>query len=627
MTRRALILALLLLAALASPARAADLRLSEAAGSRFPDRAYALTLPRAAQVTAAQVKVTEDGSPVRGVSLSQADGSAARRFGVVLAIDTSGSMHGRPLQAALRATRAFVAHRNPSQPVAVVSFAGEVQVVQDFTTDAATIDRALQAVRPADGGSRILDAAARSIELIRAAKMPSGSAVVLSDGGDRRSETLPDEVVASATSANARVYTVGLRSGTTDFGALNLLAARTRGEYSAATSLADLARVYERLGSRLAHQYLLRYRSAAGPSRRVRVAVRIDGLPGVAKAGYSTPAVSRAPRAPFTHSPSETIWLFPGAALAIALVAAVLLVLALWVLLRPRTAPLRRRVASYVGEEDPEEDVARRAAMLTGRMRAGAGRSLEKARWWPTFIEKLDIGRVHVAPQKLLAWVAVATLALFAVLTLLTGKPIFGILAALGVPLAARAALNRRVAGERKQFVEQLPDNLQVMASAMRAGHSFSGALTVVVDDAPEPTRKELARVVADERMGVPVDTALAAAVRRMNSKDLEQVALVATLQRETGGNTAEVLERVTQTIRDRLALRRMVQSLTAQGRMSRWVLTAIPVFLLAAITLLNPAYVQPLYASTAGQLLLGAAAFSVFCGSMVIGRIVNIEV
>jgi tight adherence protein B len=624
--RRALVLALLLAAALASPARAGELRLSEAAGSRFPDRSYALTLPRPARLTAAQVQVSENGRPVRGVSLSQADGAQARGFGVVLAIDTSDSMHGRPLEAALRATRAFVRHRNASQPVALVTFAGEVHVVQDFTTDAAAIDRALQAVWPAGGGSRILDAAARSVELIRAAKMPSGSALILSDGADRRSQTPADEVTASATSANARVYTVGLRSRSSDFGTLNLLAAGTHAEFSAATSLTDLARVYERLGSRLAHQYLLQYRSAAGPSRRVRVAVRIPGLPGVAEAGYTTPALSQAHRAPFTHSATETLWLSPGAALAIALVVAVLLVLALWVLLRPRTGSLRQRVASYVGEEDPEEDVARRASMLSGRMRQGAGRSLEKARWWPSFIEKLDVGRVQIAPEKLLAWVAVATLALLTLLTLVTGKPIMAVLA-VGVPLGARAALERRVAKERKLFVDQLPDNLQVMASAMRAGHSFSGALSVVVADAPEPTRREMARVVADERMGVPIDTALASVVRRMDSKDLEQVALVATLQRETGGNTAEVLERVTETIRDRLALRRMVQSLTAQGRMSRWVLTAIPIGLLALITVVNPAYVQPLYTNPVGQLLLGVAAFMVFCGSMVIGKIVNIKV
>ena len=87
--------------------------------------------------------------------------------------------------------------------------------------------------------------------------------------------------------------------------------------------------------------------------------------------------------------------------------------------------------------------------------------------------------------------------------------------------------------------------------------------------------------MLADERLGVPLDQALDVVVHRMASKDLAQVALVATLQRETGGNTAEVLDRVTDTVRDRLALQRMIQTLTAQGRMSRWVVSALPVVLL----------------------------------------------
>ena len=626
MRRRALVLAFVLAAVLAPPASAAGVRLSEAAGSHFPDRTYALTLPRPTRLTAAQVQVTENGRPVRGVSLSQAGGAQARHFGVVLVIDTSGSMHGRPLAAALQASRAFVSHRDPSQPVAIISFAGDVKLVHDFTTDAAAIDQALQAVQPGTGGSRILDAAARAVELLRAARMSSGSAVVLSDGVDRGSQTQADAVTTSALSANIRVYTVGLASRSFDFGALNLLAADTHAEFSAATSLADLARVYERLGSRLAHQYVLRYRSTAGPSERVRVSVQVAGLPGVAQVGYTSPALSQTHGAPFTHSAGEAVWLSPGAALAIAIVIAVLVVLALFVLLRPRTASLRRRLAPYIGAEDPEAGVARRTALLGGRLRKGAGRSLERARWWPGFIENLEIGRVTIAPERLLAAVAIATVTLLALLMLLTGKPIVAVLA-LGVPLCARTVLRRRLAKERKLFVEQLPDNLQVMASAMRAGHSFSGALAVVVAEAPEPTRRELARVVADEQMGVPIDVALAVVVRRMQSKDLELVALVAALQRETDGNTAEALERVTETIRDRLALRRMVQSLTAQGRMSRWVLTALPLVLLTAISVLNPAYIRPLFVEPAGQLVLAVAAVMVFCGSLIIGRIVDIKV
>jgi tight adherence protein B len=161
----------------------------------------------------------------------------------------------------------------------------------------------------------------------------------------------------------------------------------------------------------------------------------------------------------------------------------------------------------------------------------------------------------------------------------------------------------------------------------MRAGHSFGGALSVVVDDAPEPTRRELARVIADERLGVPLETALGVVVRRMESKDLEQVALVAALQRETGGNTAEVLDRVTDTVRARMALQRMVNTLTAQGRMTRWVLTALPCVLLGVISAVNPGYIQPLFTTMTGRVLLGLAAGMVCAGSFVIKRIVNIKV
>jgi tight adherence protein B len=161
----------------------------------------------------------------------------------------------------------------------------------------------------------------------------------------------------------------------------------------------------------------------------------------------------------------------------------------------------------------------------------------------------------------------------------------------------------------------------------LRAGHSFIGALSVVVNDAPEPARSEFQRVVADEQLGVPIDDALHVVVERMQSRELEQVALVAALQRETGGNTAEVLDQVTDTIRERFELRRTVQTLTAQGRMSRWVLTLLPLFLLLAITLINPGYMSVMYDSVTGRVLLVLAGISVVSGSFVIKRIVNIKV
>ena len=119
----------------------------------------------------------------------------------------------------------------------------------------------------------------------------------------------------------------------------------------------------------------------------------------------------------------------------------------------------------------------------------------------------------------------------------------------------------------RKAFEEQLADNLDVLAGAMRTGHSTMGALSVMVDSAIEPSKTEFRRVLQDEQLGVPLDDALMVMARRMQSYDAEQIALVMRLQREAGGNTAEVLDRVAEVIRGRMELRRLVDVLTAQAQ------------------------------------------------------------
>jgi tight adherence protein B len=195
------------------------------------------------------------------------------------------------------------------------------------------------------------------------------------------------------------------------------------------------------------------------------------------------------------------------------------------------------------------------------------------------------------------------------------------------IPFAVWSFVKRKAERKRAQFAEQLPDNLAVLASAIRAGHSFVGALSVVVNDAPEPARSEFQRVVADEQLGRPLDEALEVVVYRMRNQDLAQVALVAALQRETGGSTAEVLDRVVDTVRDRAELRRLVKTLTAAGRMSRWVVSFLPLALILAILILSPSYLHPLFSHTSGKILFVFATLLVICGSLVIKRIVDIKV
>ena len=173
----------------------------------------------------------------------------------------------------------------------------------------------------------------------------------------------------------------------------------------------------------------------------------------------------------------------------------------------------------------------------------------------------------------------------------------------------------------------QLGDHLQVVSSAMRAGHSFVGALSVANVDAPQPTRREFERAVADERLGVPIEDALDTVGDRMASPDLVHAALVAKLQRETGANAAEVLDRVAATIRERQELRRHIRALTAQQRIARWVLTLLPLALLGVLVLVSPGYIDPLFEEPGGRVLLAVGLLGMITGGYLLKRMVEIEV
>ena len=188
---------------------------------------------------------------------------------------------------------------------------------------------------------------------------------------------------------------------------------------------------------------------------------------------------------------------------------------------------------------------------------------------------------------------------------------------------ASRSLADRK----RRLFSEQLPDNLQVIASAMRAGQTFIGAMRAVLEDAPEPSQRELRRAVTDEQLGTPLTEALGQVTERMHSEDFQHVAIVAALQRETGGNTAEVIDLVAETVRERIEIRRMVRGLTAQGRLSGGVLSLMPVGLLILISVINPTYVHPLFHTTIGLIGLGIAVGLVIAGGLVIRKIIDIKV
>jgi tight adherence protein B len=195
------------------------------------------------------------------------------------------------------------------------------------------------------------------------------------------------------------------------------------------------------------------------------------------------------------------------------------------------------------------------------------------------------------------------------------------------VPSFARGWVTRKLDTVTDAFAAQLPGTLQLLASALRSGHSFSGALSIVVDEAPKPSSREFRIVLTDDQLGIPTEDSLRRVAKRMANREMEQVALLAELQRIAGGNSAEVLDTVVETIRERGELRRLAHTLTTQGRMSRWIISAMPVGLALYLWVVQPTLIKPFVQSSFGEIALVIAALMVVAGSYWIKRIVEIKV
>jgi len=238
--------------------------------------------------------------------------------------------------------------------------------------------------------------------------------------------------------------------------------------------------------------------------------------------------------------------------------------------------------------------------------------------------EQIDIGRIKVSSMTIVVVTAVMTVLM--VLVLGSISILFAVLG-LGTPLVTRAWVRWKVRKVREEFSDQLPPNLQVLTAGLRAGFTMLGAFVAMVENADEPSKSEFSRAITDERLGIPLEEAIRKVSVRMVSRDLEQVAMLAELLRTTGGNAAEVLDVIVLTVRERHDIRRLVRTLTTQGRMARWILTGLPIATGLAFWALQPDIVGPMWRSTIGQLFLLVAAVMVATGSYVIQKIIEIEI
>lgn len=312
----------------------------------------------------------------------------------------------------------------------------------------------------------------------------------------------------------------------------------------------------------------------------------------------------------------EQRWLFVA---ALAILAVAVIVATFGAIEQQRRSDFRGRVQSFSGM--PDEEVT-----SSGTNGGAASPDASKQSAIHRIAPEAEIAGIHEDLGRILFATVAGGLILGVAVAVLVGSP-WGLLAGLAAPLVTRSVVKRRVARTRKLFEQQLADNLDVVSSALRVGHSIAGSFAVTVEAADEPSRSELGRAIAEEQLGVPLDVALRNVAGRMQSRDLDQVALVVRLQRDAGTNAAEVIDQVAENVRGRMDLERLVRTLTAQGRMARWIVSALPLFLFGAMFVLNREYLAPLWEMDLGKAGMVLALIMIATGSLIIKKIVEIEV
>ncbi|HEY6276049.1 MAG TPA: type II secretion system F family protein [Streptosporangiaceae bacterium] len=242
--------------------------------------------------------------------------------------------------------------------------------------------------------------------------------------------------------------------------------------------------------------------------------------------------------------------------------------------------------------------------------------------------QRLDLAGIRQAPAEWVLLGAGACAGLAVLLTLLVGTPLIGIPGGLILGwLGMRVLVSSRIRRRRAAFADQLPDVLQLMAGSLRSGFSLAQSLDAVVREDTQPASDEFFRAIAEARVGIELDVALDGVANRMESTDLRWTVMAIRIQREVGGNLAEILGNTITTMRERAALHRHVRALSAEGRMSAWILIALPVAIGGWLFLTNRSYLDPLFHTILGGLLLGAAGVLFVVGVIWMRFAIKVEV
>ncbi len=608
----------LALAALgAAPGALAAVHLRSVDTSNFPSVRATLIAPAGSPTPV----LREDGAPVNGymaVNLGQ-------EKAIVLALDRSQSMQGRPLAEAVTAAQSFVGAAGARDHLGIVAFGHTAFALGRLDDSPANAGAALAGL-DVDGtpGTALYDAIVLAANRLTGDERPGRAIVVVTDGKDVSSAHSLTDAVAAARAAQASIYTIGIGGPSFTPDALRTLAHETGGSYRQAARTSDLAGIYRDLAWELNRTWQLSYVTAARPGTKLQLTARVPGA-GVARATVDVAGVAASPLGPSSLIPAAG-YTAGGTALVGAVVGLlVLLACCFWFASR-RGSRLRARIEPHLGGVVRDPKVRHRNERAAARTRIadgmeGAFGGFRQFKRVQVMIERADL---PLRAGELVAFGAGAAFVVGMVFAVAASSPIVTLIAMAVAGFLPFAFVSFRAKSRIKKFDNQLADILITIAASLKAGHSFRQGIQSVVEEGADPAGKEFRRVLTETQLGKPMDDALADLATRIESKNLTFVINAVTIQRQIGGSLAGLFDMVAETVRQRQQFDRKVRGLTAMGRMSAYVLVGLPFFIGIVVTLMNPVYMAPLYHSSTGQKMLATGLTMIVIGSLILKKMVS---
>ena len=592
--------------------------------SSYPDVSVTVVTSR---VTSTSPRLTENGGRVQ---INDAQ-NLGRAKSVVVAIDHSQSMRGKPLANALAAARAFIASKPQADRVAVSAFATEPLFLTSFSADGSDADGALRSVRvdPVQG-TTLYDGLVLAASRLDDEPLAARVIIVVTDGNETRSEASLNKAIAAVRAAGASVYVVAIESPKFNPDPLKQLATQTGGAYRGTSSSATLSQQYAAIAAELRRTWRLTYATSARPGDSVTLQASANGAASQASVfelSGDLGSTSGDPK-PSRLLPNVFYETVLGTQVMAIISFLIVLLGATLALTSVKGSRLRRRIAPHLAQTvdiKKHKQEKERFAAAAPLFRATESAFAHWKIWTrlERLVERSDLPlrTVEVVYMMAGAGLVGATLsALAAQPTLITVLVMAaGWMAPVGfVWFKARRRL--------KAFEDQLADVLITLAAALKAGHSFKQGLQTIVDEGNPPASKEFQRVLTESRLGRPIELGLYDMSERLGSKNFEFVITAVKIQQQVGGSLAGLIDMVADTVRQRQQFIRKVKGLTAMGRAGAYTLVALPFFIALAITVINPTYMEPLYHTKTGHMLIYSGLAMMAFGSLILKKIVSFK-